>query len=261
MAEESEFADPLAGLAPARIALFLDVDGTLLDIAPVPEAVKVPGGLREALSALHRSLDGAVAIVSGRPIKQIDQLFKPLVLPASGEHGFEIRRIPHEKVERFQPPTTLNLLRPSVTALARRMPGVIPEYKTGTIALHYRQVPKQGPVIREAIDALVAPYSQDFAIQTGKMVFEIKPRNVDKGRAIAQLMMAPPFESRVPVFVGDDDTDEHGFVAVRKLSGRAVHVGAGHPAADTALGSPTDVRAWLIRLAAQLSPATAEREP
>jgi trehalose 6-phosphate phosphatase len=256
MARELEIGDPLSGLPPENLALFLDIDGTLLDIAPVPEAVKVPEGLGPALSTLHRQLDGALAMISGRPIRQIDQLFKPLVLPASGEHGFEIRRIPHEKVERFQPPTALNLLRPSVTELARRMPGVIPEYKTGTIALHYRQVPKQAAAVRAAAEALIAGY-EDFAIQPGKMVIEIKPRNVDKGRAIALLMMAPPFESRIPVFVGDDDTDEHGFAAVKKLGGRAIHVGAGHSAADTALPSPTHVRAWLMQLAEQMSSAAA----
>jgi trehalose 6-phosphate phosphatase len=257
MVSETEIGNPLAGLAPENVALFLDVDGTLLDIAPVPDAVKVPEGLCPALSALHLRLNGALAIVSGRPIRQIDQLFKPLVLPASGEHGFEIRRVPHEKVERFQPPTTLNLLRPGVTALARKILGVTPEYKTGTIALHYRQVPQQAAQLRAAIEGMIAAYSQDFEIQTGKMVFEIKPRNVDKGRAIAQMMMAPPFESRIPVFVGDDDTDEHGFVAVKKLGGRAIHVGAGHPAADGALPSPAHVRAWLMRLAKQMISAAA----
>lgn len=257
MARDTDNDDPLGGVPPASIALFLDVDGTLLDIAPVPEAVKVPEGLGAALSSLYTTLGGALAIVSGRPIKQIDQLFKPLVLPATGEHGFEMRRIPHQKVERLQPPTPLNLLRPGVAELAKRMPGVIPEYKGGTIALHYRQVPKQADALLTALEAMLAGYSEDYAIQTGKMVFEIKPRGVDKGRAITQMMMAPPFESRVPVFVGDDDTDEHGFDAVRQLSGRAIHVGAGHPAADTALASPSHVRAWLMRLAKQLTSAAA----
>jgi trehalose 6-phosphate phosphatase len=253
MAADSDLPDPLAGLAPESIALFLDIDGTLLDIAPVPEAVKVPAGLRDALSTLHRALNGALAIVSGRSIRQIDQLFKPLVLPATGEHGFEMRRIPHEKIERLQPPTALNLLRPGVNELVKRMPGVLPEYKGSTIALHYRQVPTQAAALRAAIDSMLAAYSEDYAVQTGKMVFEIKPRGVDKGRAITQMMMAPPFESRVPVFAGDDDTDEHGFEAVRKLGGRAIHVGSGHPAADVTLESPAQVRAWLARLAERLS--------
>lgn len=257
MVRETDFVDPLGGLAPETVALFLDIDGTILDIAPVPEAVKVPDGLSAALSTLYKALNGALAIVSGRSIRQIDQLFKPLVLPATGEHGFQMRRIPHEKIELLQPPTALNLLRPGVTELARQMPGVIPEYKTGTIAIHYRQVPKQAVPLREALDKMVEPYAQDYAIQTGKMVYEIKPRGVDKGRAITQMMMAPPFESRVPVFLGDDDTDEHGFEAVRRLNGRAVHVGAGHPAADTALANPAQVRAWLARLAEQLTTAAA----
>lgn len=253
MGSESDFPDPLAGLAPDGIALFLDIDGTLLDIAPLPDAVKVPEGLRDTLSALYRALDGALAVVSGRSIRQIDQLFKPLVLPATGEHGFEMRRVPHEKVERLQPPTALNLLRPGVNELIKHMPGVLPEYKGSTIALHYRQIPTQAEALHRAIDSMLAAYSEDYVIQTGKMVFEIKPRGVDKGRAITQMMMAPPFESRVPVFAGDDDTDEYGFEAVRKLGGRAIHVGAGHPAADTALESPAQVRAWLMELAERLS--------
>jgi trehalose 6-phosphate phosphatase len=257
MARDTDIHDPLDGLAPETVALFLDIDGTLLDIAPVPEAVKVPEGLSATLSTLYETLGGALAFVSGRSIRQIDQLFKPLVLPATGEHGFEMRRIPHEKIERLQPPTALNLLRPGVTELTRQLPGVVPEYKSGTIALHYRQVPKQAEPLRNAIEKMIEPYAQDYAIQTGKMVYEIKPRGVDKGRAITQMMMAPPFESRTPVFIGDDDTDEHGFEAVRRLGGRAIHVGAGHPAAATALASPAQVRAWLMGLAERMTSAAA----
>src|SRR5690606_34034079 len=149
MCPDSNPLDLVPGLPHRELALFLDVDGTLLDLAPVPEAVRVPEGLRETLASLFEKLDGALAIVSGRPIKQIDQLFKPLVLPASGEHGFEIRRIPHHRVERLQPPAALHLLRPAISDLVKRMPGVIPEFKSGTIALHYRQVPEmEGPLRR-----------------------------------------------------------------------------------------------------------------
>jgi trehalose 6-phosphate phosphatase len=257
MPREPEFDDPLPGLLPKNIALFLDVDGTMLDIAPVPEAVKVPEGLYRALSSLFESLGGALAVVSGRPIKQIDQLFKPLVLPASGEHGFEIRRVPGTPVERLQPPAALNLLRPTITDLAKRMPGVIPEYKSGTIALHFRQVPHAAASLLGAIEAMIGAHSEQFAIQPGKMVYEIKPRGVDKGRAIAQLMMAPPFASRIPVFVGDDVTDEYGFAAVREMNGRSIHVGASHGSADAVLPSPSHVRAWLSRLAADITSAAA----
>jgi trehalose 6-phosphate phosphatase len=257
MPRELEFDNPLPGLSHRNLALFLDVDGTMLDIAPVPEAVKVPAGLSAALAALYQSLGGALAIVSGRPIKQIDQLFKPLVLPASGEHGFEIRRIPGQPVERLQQSAALNLLRPSIRELAKRMPGVIPEYKSGTIALHFRQVPAMAAPLLRSIEKMIGAYSEEFAIQPGKMVYEIKSRGVDKGRAIAQLMMAPPFESRIPVFVGDDVTDEHGFAAVRELNGRAIHVGAAHGSADAILPSPSHVRAWLTLLAAEITSAAA----
>ncbi len=257
MSRESEFEDPLPGVPRKKLALFLDVDGTLLDIAPVPEAVKVPEGLSQSLASLFNSLGGALAIVSGRPIKQIDQLFKPLVLPASGEHGFEIRRIPGSAVERLQPPAALHLLRPGIRELAKVMPGVIPEYKSGTIAMHFRQVPDMAAPLLQALEKMIGAYTGEFAIQPGKMVYEIKSRGVDKGRAIAQMMMAPPFESRVPVFVGDDVTDEYGFAAVREMHGRAVHVGETHDLADAVLPSPSHVRAWLARLAADCTSAAA----
>jgi trehalose 6-phosphate phosphatase len=257
MAREPEFDDPLSGLPLGNLALFLDVDGTLLDIAPVPEAVKVPEGLGNALASLYENLGGALAIVSGRPIKQIDQLLKPLVLPASGQHGFEIRRVPDAPVEQLQPPTALNLLRPGVIELARSMLGVLPEFKSGAIAMHYRQVPDMaGPLLR-ALEKMVGTPAGEFVIQPGKMVYEIKPRGVDKGRAISQLMMAPPFESRIPVFVGDDVTDEYGFAAVRQMNGRAIHVGTAHDSADAVLPSPAHVRAWLKRLAADIRSAAA----
>jgi trehalose 6-phosphate phosphatase len=257
MSREPEFDDALLNVPAHETALFLDIDGTLLDIAPLPDAVSVPKGLCETLTSLSESLGGALAIISGRSISQIDQLFKPVVLPASGEHGFEIRRIPGELVERLQPPAALHLVRPTVIELTKRMLGVLPEFKSGTIALHYRQVPALEGPLRRAIEAMIAAYKDDFVIQPGKMVFEIKPRGVDKGRAIAQLMMAPPFESRRPVFAGDDATDAHGFAAVRRLGGLAIGVGPSHAPADVHLDSPADLRAWLKRLAASMTSAAA----
>lgn len=257
MSHTPEFNEPLPAAPRREMALFLDIDGTLLDIAPVPEAVKVPKDLCKTLASLFESLGGALAVVSGRSISHIDQLFKPLVLPASGEHGFELRRIPGEPVERLQPPAALHLIRPTVVELTKRLLGVLPEFKEGTIALHYRQVPAmEGPLLR-SIEKLIEPYQDDFVIQPGKMVFEIKPRGIDKGRAIAQLMMAPPFESRWPVFVGDDATDAYGFEAVRQLGGYAIGVGPSHAPADSHIESPSEVRAWLSALAASITSAAA----
>lgn len=247
-------ADPVPTIDGHDTALFLDIDGTLLDIAPVPEAVVVPPALRDSLSSLYESLGGALAIVSGRPIAQIDQLFKPLRLPASGEHGFETRRVPTEPIEELQPPPALLLLRPTMTELAREMPGVLPEFKSGTIALHFRQVPDTGPTLLARIEEAVAPYSDALMIQPGKMVFEIKPRAVDKGRAIMQLMMAPPFLNRRPIFVGDDATDEYGFAAVRSAGGHAIRVGPSPgESADACIATPAHVRAWLQRMAMALA--------
>ncbi len=239
------------------MALFLDIDGTLLDIAPVPEAVKMPKDLRKTLASLFDGLRGALALVSGRSIAHLDQLFKPLVLPASGEHGLELRRIPGEPIERIQPPAALHHLRPTIIELTKRMPGVLPEFKAGTVALHFRQVPAMKRPLLDSIEKLIEPYQDDLVIQPGKMVFEIKPRGIDKGRAIARLMMAPPFEGRWPVFAGDDATDAYGFEAVRQLGGYSIGVGPSHAPADSHLDSPTEVRAWLTALAASITSAAA----
>jgi trehalose 6-phosphate phosphatase len=237
-----------------NMALFLDVDGTILDIAPLPEAVVVPPGLRESLAAIFAGLGGALALVSGRSVRQIDQLLKPLRLPASGEHGFEIRRSPEGPLDRLEAPTIVKLLRPNMIEIVRRMLGVVPEFKASTIAMHFRQVPALELPLRRALEEAIQPYEGQIAIQPGKMVFELKPTGVDKGRAIAQFMMAPPFSSRRPVFVGDDVTDEYGFAAVRELGGVAVRVGEpGHPCSDVQIDSPESVRAWLDHVAAKLT--------
>ncbi|HEX6978304.1 MAG TPA: trehalose-phosphatase [Alphaproteobacteria bacterium] len=255
MREMQDFVEPVAIGPGSRIALFLDIDGTLLDIAPVPEAVVVPPELRDTLRALHGALDGALALVSGRPIAQIDQLFKPLRLPASGEHGFELRATPDGPIERLQPPTILHLLRPAMMEMTRRMVGVVPEFKDSTIAMHYRQVPHVADDLRRAIDAAVSPYADQLAVMPGKMVYEIKPHGVNKGRAIAQLMLRPPFANRKPVFLGDDVTDEYGFAAVRQMGGNAVRVGTPPPDnADAHLDSPAQVRAWLRQIAERMAP-------
>lgn len=240
-------------LALARhVALFLDIDGTLLDIAALPDAVVVPDDLRETLATLRDGLDGALALVSGRPIAQIDQLFKPLRLAASGEHGFELRHTPSGAIESIAVPDAIARVQPKMIDLARRMPGVLPEFKTSTIALHFRQMPALAEPLLAAIEATIAPDRDTLTIQPGKMVYEIKPRGIDKGRAVAGFMAKAPFAGRRPVYVGDDLTDSYGFAAVCALDGIAIGVGTTAHGADQALASPQAVRAWLRRMAAAI---------
>lgn len=234
------------------VALFLDIDGTLLEIAALPDAVVVPDALRETLATLRDGLDGALALVSGRPIAQIDQLFKPLRLAASGEHGFELRLTPTAAINRAEAPEAIARLHPKLIELARRMPGVLPEFKTSTIALHFRQMPALAEPLLAAIEALIAPDRGTLAIQPGKMVYEIKPRGIDKGRAVAGFLASAPFAGRRPVYVGDDLTDSYGFAAVKARNGIAVGVGSTAYGADQALASPAAVRAWLRRMAAAI---------
>lgn len=245
--------DATSGLPTAselgRWALFLDIDGTLLDIAPLPDLVEVPVGLGDTLSVLLERLGGAVALISGRSIRQIDQLFAPLRIPAAGEHGGEIRCTACGPVRKAAELDLVGELRPFAAALARELPGVLPEYKSTTIAFHFRQVPEMGERLRERLEALVASH-EGLTIQPGKMVLEVKPSGRDKGTAIREMMREKPFEGRRPVFLGDDATDEYGFAAVEEMGGLAIRVTPVPPSSRTLhFETPAQVRTWLTRLA------------
>jgi trehalose 6-phosphate phosphatase len=227
-------------------ALFFDIDGTLIDIAPTPDAVIVPASLRENLATLHRSL-GAVALVSGRPLGGIDRLFAPLVLPASGQHGAE-QRLDRERI--VIPP--LPALRSLVTPLqqfAAAHPGILIEDKGNSVAVHYRAVPRLADEVRALADRLVEG-SLDLEAMPASMAVDIKPRALSKGDAVAWFMARPPFAGRVPVFVGDDVTDETGFAAVNERGGYSIRVGdLGHGVARWSIKSSATVREWVADLA------------
>jgi trehalose 6-phosphate phosphatase len=220
-------------------ALFLDFDGTLVDIAPQPEAVIVPPPVADTLAALNDYLGGALALISGRPIEQIDQFLHPLRLPVAGVHGAERRNAagavtlvsthPLEHVEQV------------ATALAARHPGLRVEAKRGSLALHYRQAPELEALCVEAMQAAVAQ-SPGLTLMRGKMVVEAKPGGASKGDAIEAFMQEPPFAGRTPVFVGDDCTDEVGFATVQRLHGVGVKVGEGPTLAWQRLVSPAVLR-------------------
>jgi trehalose 6-phosphate phosphatase len=230
---------------PADAALFLDFDGTLIEIAAAPDQVTVPLGLPGLLRGLADRLDEAVALVSGRPIADLDRWLAPLRLPIAGLHGLECRR-PDGTLDRLAPPAWIARLRPEMAAFARAHPGVLLEEKPLSLALHYRAVPAEAVAVRAFVDACATQLGEAAIAQRGKMVVELRPAGHDKGSAIDAFMTAAPFEGRRPVFVGDDLTDEHGFAVVNRRGGLSIRVGAPtETAARWALPDVAAVLAWL----------------
>ena len=239
-------------------ALFLDVDGTLLDIADEPQAVKVPSGLVPALSELFGMLGGALALVSGRPIAELDRLFAPLVLPAAGQHGAEQRLAAGEPVRRHRVDPILPALIPEVRAIAAVWPGVEVEEKGAAIAVHFRREPEAEVPLTRALRAMVEATGGSIELLEGKMVRELRDCHHTKGSAVGTFMAVPPFSGRRPIFVADDVTDEDGFLAVETVGGLAMVVGV-NPAIDRApaFSGAAAVRKWLARLAEADQVATA----
>src|SRR3954471_8631031 len=238
-----------------RSALFVDLDGTLLEIAPRPELVRVPDGLAALLTRLAEQRGGALAVISGRRIDDFDRYLQPWRGAAAGVHGAERRDAAGRIVASGDSPedrhaaAALARLRPALRELERRLPGILVEDKGGTLAVHYRQVPDKEDEVRAAVESLLRPEAAALRLIDGKMVLELKPIHHDKGRAIAAFMAEKPFRGRVPVFVGDDTTDEDGFAEINRRGGVSVRVGP--PSATTAAiyGLPTvsAVLDWLRR--------------
>jgi trehalose 6-phosphate phosphatase len=236
-------------LRAADIALFLDVDGTLLEIEREPGAVHVPEQLCRILEDLQAATGGALALVSGRSLDQLDQLFSPLCLSAAGLHGLERRNL-GSSVERAAPdPAIFERARARLAAFADATAGVLLEDKGLTLALHYRNAPAAAAAAIALAEAAVAESDGALVLLRGKMVCELKPPGVDKGRAIAAFMAEPPFAGRRPVFAGDDLTDEAGFATINQMGGISIRIGAGSPTAATfALEDVSAVQTWLLEL-------------
>lgn len=231
-------------------ALFLDFDGTLTDIAARPDAVSVAPAVTQQLAALARALGGAVAVVSGRPVAEIDHWLQPLRLPVAGVHGAE-RRGRDGFLRRIATPD-LTPARMLIEALVRRHPALRLEVKPGALALHYRQA--------EALqDECMATMSEatrhveGMALMCGKKVIELKPRRASKGQAVRAFLDERPFRSRRPWVFGDDVTDEVAFETVLGLGGVAVKVGTGETLAPYRLADPAALHDWLQRAVAQLT--------
>jgi trehalose 6-phosphate phosphatase len=238
----------LAKIAPlSSSAFFLDVDGTLLDIKPRPEDVVADEKTRALLMGLAEAANGALALISGRAIADIDRIFAPLVFSASGLHGAEIR-FP-DGSRRCSDSTVMDHLRPLVERfVAAFYPRLRLEDKGAALALHFRQAPEFGKEVLEFLRPLAQ--KNKLAIQEGKMVAELKEGQHDKAKAIAALLKCEPFASRKPVFIGDDLTDECGFLLVNALGGISVRAGAADyaSAAQYCLPDPSGVRAELRQL-------------
>ena len=225
-------------------ALFLDIDGTLIEIAARPSAVVVPKTLPPLLTALSERLGGALALVSGRRLDDIDRMMAPYRFPCAAEHGAILRFADGSARIQQDDYVVPERLREKLREAAARWPGAGVEEKTFNIVIHYRQAPSRADEIHAFIESLVA--DEDFEVLPARMAFEIRHRALNKGAAVNAFMAEKPFASRVPVFVGDDVTDEDGFRAAEALGGLAVDV------RTVFAGEPADVRAWLGTFALQL---------
>ncbi|MFT3811881.1 MAG: trehalose-phosphatase [Acidovorax sp.] len=226
----------------ARHALFLDFDGTLAEIAAQPQAVRVHADTVRSLRALHAALGGALAIVTGRTMADIDHFFAPLRLPLACEHGAHTRL--GDGSVGTAPALDLAPVLEALRPLVARHPGLLVEAKSSGIALHYRQAPHLEPLCVQTLTRVLDDVPGAELLH-GKCVLELKPAGPSKGRAIADFMRRPPFAGRVPLFIGDDVTDEAGFAAAQALGGLGVKVGEGATQAQARIDTPAGVRAWL----------------
>lgn len=235
-------------LDPNAIALLLDVDGTLIDIGPSPFAVDVPEMLKASLARLYVLTGGAVALVSGRPIRDLDTLFAPLELPSIGGHGAEMRVMQGTAVSRI--PHLPEDMRRHLTGAATPESGIEFEDKGYSVALHYRQAPQHEERLRSHVAASRAAFPfEETEVLPGKAMFEVKRPGVNKGDGVRELMKHQPFSGRMPVFVGDDVTDESAFAALADIGGKGFSVGRHFAGLAGIFSSPTQVRQALQRLA------------
>jgi trehalose 6-phosphate phosphatase len=224
--------------------LFLDVDGTLLDFAATPDAVHVPPGLRRRLRALRDLLGGALALISGRTIVDLDELFAPLHLPLAGIHGLERRDAAGVLHRHHEFQHELVAVRADLRQLVCAHPGLLLEDKGSALALHFRRAPQLAPVAQQAMQVLRARLGERFELLDGALCVELKPSKPDKATAIAAFMDEWPFNGRVPVFIGDDLTDNDGFRIVQQRGGLTIAVGD-RVSADRQLLNPRAVSRWL----------------
>lgn len=231
----------------SRIALLLDFDGTLVDIAPTPDAVHVPDDLCDSLARLLELTNGALAVVSGRPIRDIDAMFAPLKLPVVGGHGAEMRVRDDEIFSAVAP--LPEALRRRLKAAEEFDPGILIEDKGYSVALHYRRAPAVATRLRAHIDAVCADFpGEPMEMLPGKALFEIKRPGVSKGEGVRTLLTHAPFAGRIPVFIGDDETDKTLFALLPEFGGIGFSVDLDYEGLAGVFSSPAAVRGALQRL-------------
>jgi trehalose 6-phosphate phosphatase len=232
-------------------AFFLDLYGTLLDITDHPHDVEIDGNLIQLLKALGRAADGALALISGRPVADIDRLLADPGFCVAGQHGAERRDFSGTMHRHDVPREALEKARRRFGLMAAKHPGLVLEDKGVNLALHFRAAPGLRAEMQDAVRSLAEELGGEFEVQLGKMVVELRPTGKDKGVAIAEFLDEAPFRGRTPVFVGDDLTDEFGFELINRVGGHSVKVGEGKSAARWRLPDSATVRAWLADFVAR----------
>jgi trehalose 6-phosphate phosphatase len=231
-----------------KTAFLLDVDGTIVDIALTPREVRVPDSLRRVLARLVARTNGAVALVSGRSLDDLDRLFAPLRITAIGGHGAEFRLVGGSTLEGRDAPPLDPELRRQLVAIAGG--GVLAEDKGYAVALHYRQAPEKETLVRQSVAKVcAAPWPDPLEILPGKAVVEIKHAEFTKATGVRELMEHAPFAGRQPIFIGDDTTDETVFAIMPELDGLAISVGRKVAGVLHHFETPESVRGWLERIA------------
>lgn len=211
-------------------ALFLDVDGTLLEIAETPQSVHAPHSLKQLLEMLEVRLEGALALISGRSLANLDQLFSPLRLCASGIHGLERRDALGTLIDPAFDASALAVAHEEFDRFVQQHEGLLLEDKRYSLALHFRRVPELADKVHDTMSTVLARLGPEFTLQAGKCVLELRPAAWNKGVAVRAFMQEAPFRGRTPVYIGDDVTDEDAFAVVNALQGQSIRVGTG---ADT----------------------------
>lgn len=242
---EFETPPPLRSIAgdARKWALFLDFDGTLVELAATPEAIRVPPGLPSLLRGLSNYFTGAVAVITGRSLANLDRHLG-FSLPAAGQHGAELRLQSSAAPTNLSAPA-LDALRQRVGELAAAWPRLVVEDKGATLAVHYRAVPEAGEQVNAVLTQMAQASAQTLEVVMGKSVCEVRPVGANKGAALDAFLHEPPFSGRRPLMLGDDVTDEAGFAVALWAGGSAIKVGEGESCAPWRVPAPTAVRAWL----------------
>ncbi|GGD26478.1 trehalose 6-phosphate phosphatase [Aureimonas glaciei] len=225
-------------------AVFLDFDGTLVEFDDDPRQVAIAPAALERLAALQRSHSGALAIVSGRRIVDLDLFLAPLTFAAAGVHGLERRVVAGGETLMLAGPEALDTVRAALAAPLAAMPGLSLEDKGTALVIHYRTAPKLSAPALEMMQSAIADRS-DLVLMQGEGIVEVHPAGMDKGRAVADLMQEKVFAGRIPVYVGDDVTDEFALAYVREAGGVSVKIGKAQSAAEFRLEDVTALHRWL----------------